>query len=101
MKNPPGAELRDTIARLLSAKFSNVRVEHRLVSTTADVFFVDDTSPIFPRSIAIEAKDWAAPLTSADLAKIENLYRPSLSSGEIDYLWIVGRHTLSSSPSSH
>jgi hypothetical protein len=93
-----GESLRDSIASLLRIKFQNVTLEKRLTSTTADVFYVDDTNALFPRSIAIEAKDWASRLQSEDLATIHNLYSPSLMSQEIDNLWIIGRHPLSSSP---
>ncbi len=62
------------------------------------MFVVDDTNVIFPRSIAIEAKDWEHRLSSEALAAIYNLYAPSLTNREIDYLWIVGRLPLSGSP---
>jgi hypothetical protein len=94
----PGSSLRDEIARMLRLKFHDVRVEHKLKTTTADVLFVDNTNQVFPQSIAIEAKDWGRPLTSDKLATIDNLYRPSINSGEIDALWIIGTHTLGSSP---
>lgn len=94
----PGAELRDSIAALLRMRYSNVEVEARLGATTADVLFVDDTQPIFPRKIAIEAKDWGKALSSQDLAAIYNLYAPALLTRQIDNLWIVGRQPLSGSP---
>lgn len=93
-----GEALRDSIASLLRIKFQCVAVEKRLTATTADVLFVDDTNAIFPRTIAIEAKDWRKRLTSEDLATIYNLYAPSLNTREIDHLWIIGRSTLSGSP---
>lgn len=93
-----GESLRDSVATLLKMKFQNVAIEKRLTSTTADVFYVDDTNALFPRSIAIEAKDWTSRLQSENLATIYNLYAPSLASREIDHLWIIGRHPLSSSP---
>ena len=38
-------------------------------------------------------------MTSDKIATIDfNLYRPSINSGEIDALWIIGTHTLGSSP---
>jgi hypothetical protein len=55
MKTLPGDSLRDSIAGLLRMKFQSVEVEKRLTATTADIFVVDDTNVIFPRSIAIEA----------------------------------------------
>lgn len=94
----PGDSLRDQIAQLLRMKYPKVEVEWRLEATTADVFFVDDTNPIFPRTIAIEAKDWRNGLSSQDLATIYNLYAPSLTNRKIDFLWIVGRRPLSGSP---
>lgn len=93
-----GDELRDRVANLLRVKFQNVEVEKRVITTTADVFFVDDTNSIFPRRIAIETKDWKKSLTSADIAEIHTLYAPALSSREIDHLWIIGKHPLSGSP---
>ncbi len=96
----PGDSLRDRVAQLLKIKFQQVVVERRLETTTADVFFIDDTNPIFPRAIAIEAKDWKSNLTSRDIAEIYNLYSPSLSNRTIDYLWIIGQHPLSGSPRS-
>ena len=75
-------------------------VEVRVGATTADVLYVDDTPPIFPRKIAIEAKDWKAPLTSKDIAEIYGLYQPALSARTIDHLWIIGNHPLSGSPRS-
>jgi hypothetical protein len=98
MSKLAGEQLRDEIAQLLRIKYQNVTVEKRLKTTTADVFFVDDTNAIFPRAIAIEAKDWKHRLTSQDIATIYNLYAPSLLSREIGYLWIIGRYSLSSSP---
>jgi predicted NACHT family NTPase len=100
MTRLPGSKLRDDIAQALRVKFSVVDVEFKLTATTADVHFIDDTNYIFPLKIAIEAKDWARPLTSDKIASIDNLYRPSLNSGEIDALWIIGTHTLASSPNS-
>jgi hypothetical protein len=94
----PGERLRNQVAELLRMKFQNVEVEKRLETTTADVFIVDDTNPIFGRTIAIEAKDWKARLTSEDIAKIYNLYAPSLAARSIDYLWIIGQQPLSGSP---
>jgi hypothetical protein len=79
-----GDALRDRVAQLLRIKFQDVEVEKRLEATTADVLFVDDTNPIFCRTIAIEAKDWKAKLTSEDIAKIYNLYAPSLTARTID-----------------
>ncbi|MBB5048410.1 hypothetical protein HNR60_003176 [Rhodopseudomonas rhenobacensis] len=93
-----GDHLRDRVAGLLRVKFQTVEVEKRLNTTTADVFFVDDTSPIFPRRIAVEAKDWSKGLTSADIASIHTLYAPALSQRTIDNLWIIGKHQLSGSP---
>ena len=93
-----GEQLRDSIARLLRMKYQTVEVEKRLVTTTADVLFSDDTNPIFPRKIAIESKEWSRRLSSKDIASIYNLYAPSLINGEIDYLWIIGQHPLSGSP---
>lgn len=93
-----GDSLRDNIAQLLRIKFQDVVVEKRIDTTTADVFFVDDTNPIFPRSIAIEAKDWKANLSSEDIAKIYNLYAPSLNTRKIDFLWMIGRRPLAGSP---
>ncbi|UYW32641.1 NACHT domain-containing protein [Methylorubrum extorquens] len=93
-----GSELRDSIARVLRLKYQVVETEYRLDCTTADVFYVDDTNPTFPRPIAIEAKDWSSALTSRDIAEIEVLYRPSLSSREIEFLWIISNHPLASSP---
>ncbi|TIT18431.1 MAG: hypothetical protein E5W70_29235 [Mesorhizobium sp.] len=61
---------------------------------------MDDTNVIFPRKVAIEAKDWKKSLTSEDISKIYNLYSPSIISREIDSLWIVGRIELASSPRS-
>ncbi|MDF0520645.1 hypothetical protein P0R31_25705 [Bradyrhizobium yuanmingense] len=98
MSKLPGDELRDNIAVLLRMKYSQVETEKRLASTTADVWFVDDTNEIFPRKIAIEAKDWGQRLTSENLASIFNLYNPSISNREIDHLWIIGRLPLSGSP---
>ncbi len=93
-----GDELRNRVADLLRVKFQAVEVEKRVGTTTADVFFIDDTSPIFPRSIAIEAKDWKKGLTSANLAEIYSLYFPALKDRKIDHLWIIGRQPLSGSP---
>lgn len=93
-----GDALRDRAAQLLRIKFQDVEVEKQLEATTADVLFVDDTNPIFCRTIAIEAKDWKAKLTSEDIAKIYNLYAPSLTARTIDFLWIIGQHPLSGSP---
>jgi hypothetical protein len=98
MPTLPGEQLRDSIAQLLRMKYQIVVVEKRLQTTTADVFFVDDTNILFQRTIAIEAKDWKDRLSSQDIATIYNLYAPSLQSREIDFLWIIGRHPLSSSP---
>jgi hypothetical protein len=98
MANLAGDQLRNSIAQLLRIKFQQVVLEKRLTATTADVFFVDDTNAVFPRPIAIEAKDWKARLTSEDIARIYNLYAPSLSKREIDHLWIIGRNPLSGSP---
>jgi RecB family endonuclease NucS len=86
-----GDQLRDRIAQLLGMKFQNVEIEKRLETTTADVLYVDDTNPIFPRTIAIEAKNWKAKLTSEDIAAIYRLYAPSLVARSIDYLWIIGQ----------
>jgi hypothetical protein len=93
-----GEHLRDRIAQLLRIKYQNVVVEKRLETTTADVLFLDDTNPIFPRTIAVEAKDWDRRLSSEDIATIYNLYAPSLISRKIDYLWIIGSQSLSGSP---
>jgi hypothetical protein len=98
MKPLPGSAFRDQIASLLRIQYSKVNTEVRLKATTADVIFVDDTQPLFPRTIAIEAKDWDSPLNSSQIATIHNLYAPSLHSSEIAHLWIIGRHPLSSSP---
>src|SRR5262249_27646754 len=100
MSKLAGEPFRDDIAQLLRMKYKSVILERRLAATTADVFFVDDTNPIFSRSIAIEAKDWQKRLTSENIASIYNLYAPSLNSREIDYLWIIGKYPLSSSPRS-
>jgi predicted NACHT family NTPase len=93
----PGSALRDHIARFLRLKYSTVEIEKRLTSTTADVLFVDDTNHLFKQVIAVEAKDWAKPLSSSNIAKIFNDYKPSIDLNEIDHLWIIGRHSLSSS----
>jgi hypothetical protein len=93
-----GSELRDSVARLLSIKYSTVETEKRIATTTADVFYIDDNSS-FPLRVAVECKDWASPLTSNDLASIYNLYKPSLDSREIDRLLIVSRHELGMQPS--
>lgn len=98
MKKLAGAELRDKLAELLRIKFSNVVLEKRLLATSADVYYVDDTNPIFPRKIAIEAKDYNKSLTSEDISKIYNLYSPSLINREIDSLWVISNHVLASSP---
>jgi hypothetical protein len=98
MEALPGSQLRDSIASLLRIIYSNVHTEVRVVSTTADVLFVDDTNPLFPRRIAIEAKDWSKSPTSADLAEIYNLYLPALSTRVIDNLLIVGQRPLAGSP---
>lgn len=98
MKAQPGARLRDDVAALLRLKFIHVRTEHRLATTTADVFYTDDTSPIFPRTIAVEAKDWKSAVTSSDIASIYNLYAPSIINREIDDLLIIGRKPLAGSP---
>lgn len=98
MEKKSGSELRDTVARLLEIKFSDVRIEERLAATTADVFYTDDLST-FPQKIAVECKDWSNPLTSSDLAKIHSLYSPSLQSGEVDKLLIISNHELGMSPS--
>jgi hypothetical protein len=94
-----GSELRDAIAALLRIHHSKVDTEIKVGATTADVLYVDDTQPIFPRKIAIESKDWAKPLTSSQIASIYNLYRPAIGN-DIDFLWIVGRHVLSGQPKS-
>jgi hypothetical protein len=93
-----GDKLRDNVAQLLRMKFQNVDIEKRLETTTADILFVDDTNPIFPRKIAVEAKDWKQRLSSEEIAQIHTLYAPSLASRTIDYLWIVSNHPLSGSP---
>jgi len=98
MPTLPGEQLRDSIAQLLRMKYQTVVVEKRLQTTTADVFFIDDTNILFQRTIAVEAKDWKDRLSSQDIATIYNLYAPSLQSREVDFLWIIGRHPLSSSP---
>jgi hypothetical protein len=98
MTKMPGESPRDSIALLLRMKFQNVIVEKRLSTTTADVFFIDDTNALFPRSIAIEAKDWGRKLTSENIAEIFTLYAPALAQNEIDNLWIIGQHSLSGSP---
>lgn len=97
MNKNSGSELRDSVAGLLTIKFSTVEPEKRLAATTADVFYIDDNSS-FPLKIAVECKDWSTPLTSSNLADIHNLYRPSLDSGEIDRLLIVSRHELGIHP---
>lgn len=98
MEMAPGSQLRDSIASMLRILYSNVQTEVRVGSTTADVLFVDDTNSLFPRKIAIEAKDWNKPPTSADLAEIYSLYHLALSTRTIDNLLIVGRHPLAGSP---
>lgn len=98
-KKKPGSALRDKVASILSLSHQTVKTEYPLLCTTADVYFVDERAPKFKIKIAIECKDWSDPLDSADLAKIENLYRPSITKGEIDYLWIISVHELGQSPS--
>lgn len=98
MNDLSGSKFRDEIARILRLRYTGVNVEKRLQTTTADVFFIDNSNTLFCQKIAVEAKDWNKPLTSRDIATIGNLYRPSINSSEIDHLWIIGRHTLSSSP---
>jgi NACHT domain len=98
MSKLPGESLRDSIAQLLRMKYQTVVVEKRLKTTTADVFFIDDTNQLFQRKIAIEAKDWQRGLSSKEIADIYNLYAPSLINREVDFLWIIGRNPLLSSP---
>jgi hypothetical protein len=98
MASSPGSTRRDEIAALLRIKHQVVHTEYRLTTTTADIYYIDDSNHMFPRPIAVEAKDWERPLTSSNIAKIISLYRPSLDKREIVYLWIVGNHPLSSSP---
>jgi hypothetical protein len=94
----PGSKMRDDIARLLRIRYDAVQTEVRLMATSADVVFSDDSNALVPRRIAVEAKDWSKPLTSKNLAEIYNLYRPSIENREVDSLLIVGRHSLASSP---
>ena len=98
-KKNPGSALRDKVASILALSHRTVETEYPLLCTTADVYFVDERAPKFKIKIAIECKDWSDPLDSADLAKIENLYRPSINNGEITYLWIISVHELGQSPS--
>ena len=98
MERLAGEGLRDSIAAILEIKFKPVIKEKRLIATTADIFYTDDTNRLFKRKTAIEAKDWKKRLSSADLADIYNLYSPSITSREIDFLWIISRHPLSASP---
>jgi hypothetical protein len=98
MTKAPGAHLRDEIAALLSIYYSDVGVEKRLTATTADVLYTDDSMSLLPRTIAIEAKDWAKSLTSKNISEIYSLYHPDLVSRRIDHLWIIGRHELAGSP---
>lgn len=94
-----GSALRDKVASILALSHRTLEIEHPLVCTTADIFFIDERTPKFKMKIAIECKDWDASLSSANLAEIETLYRPSINSGEIDFLWIISTHELGQSPS--
>jgi hypothetical protein len=96
---PSGSALRDKVAALLQCVHSEVDVEKSLSITTADVFFVDESNQIFPKKVAVECKDWKKGLASSDIAEIYNLYKPSLDSGEIDNLLIIGEKELSQQPS--
>jgi hypothetical protein len=98
MAKLPGESMRDSIAQLLRMKYQHVETEKRLKTTTADVYYIDDTVQLFSRPIAIESKDWSDRLSSGNIADIYNLYAPSLLTREIDFLWIIGKHPLSSSP---
>ena len=98
MKKRSGSELRDTVAGLLQIKFNNVETEKRLTATTADIYYIEDSST-FPLKIAIECKDWNSALSSSQIADIFNLYKPSISNGEIDKLLIISRHELGQQPS--
>lgn len=96
---PAGSSLRDKVAGLLKCIHADVELEKSLAVTTADVFFTDESSQLFPKKIAVECKDWKKGLASSDIAEIYNLYRPSLDSGEIDNLLIIGDKELSQQPS--
>ncbi|MVA37559.1 NACHT domain-containing protein [Agrobacterium vitis] len=96
---PAGSSLRDKVAGLLKCIHADVELEKGLAVTTADVFFIDESSQLFPKKIAVECKDWKKGLASSDIAEIYNLYRPSLDSGEIDSLLIIGDKELSQQPS--
>lgn len=86
------------MAGLLRIKYNNVEVEKRLTATTSDIFYIEN-SAMFPIRIAVECKDWASPLNSADLSKIFSLYKSSIDSNEIDKILIISRHELGQSPS--
>lgn len=94
----PGSALRDKVAGILKMLHRTVETECRLVSTTADIYFIDKRSQNFPTRIAVECKDWTSAPTSEALANIDNLYRPSINSDEIDHLWIISNHELAQSP---
>jgi hypothetical protein len=96
---PSGSALRDKIAGLLKCIHADVEVEKSLAVTTADVFYVDDSSQLFPKKVAVECKDWKKGLASSDISTIYNLYKPSLDNGEIDHLLIIGERELSQQPS--
>lgn len=96
---PSGAALRDKIAGLLGCLHADVQIEKSLAVTTADVFYVDETNALFPKRIAVECKDWKKGLASSDIAEIYNLYKPSIDSGEIHNLLIIGEKELSQQPS--
>ncbi|UJW73786.1 NACHT domain-containing protein [Rhizobium sp. SL42] len=93
-----GSELRDSVASILRLTHPLVETEKRLVATTADVYFEEVSHQKFIRKFAVEAKDWSSPLSSKKIADIYNLYQPSIASGEIDSLWIIGKKELGMQP---
>jgi len=90
--------LRDTIYDLPKLQFSYVETEYKISNKSADIFYIDDTNPLFQSSIAIECKDWLSGLTSSDLRGIYSEYFPSLNSNEIDRVIIIGRKELNKEP---
>lgn len=94
----PGSELRDNIINLLKLQYSIVEPEYKVCNKSADIFYIDDTNPLFQNVVAIECKDWASPLSSHDLRDIYHEYFPAISSSEIDRLIIIGKHELGKEP---
>src|ERR1700716_1597088 len=89
-----GDDLRDKVAKFLSARYGNAKTEAKVSGKDADILFKLPYPGGRPMNIAVECKDWGGPLRSSAITQIYSSYGPAFESNSIDSLWIIAPHPI-------